>query len=103
MVDQKKLQMLRDLLDPETVAAWLDEVEAFRRTPRETPRPREHGLLSVAEVAERLQVNRERVYELVRSNQMRNIRVGSRFKIPPDAVDEWVLKESSRVPPWQRK
>ena len=29
MVDQKKLQMLRDLLDPETVAAWLDEVEAW--------------------------------------------------------------------------
>lgn len=41
MVDQKKLQMLRDLLDPETVAAWLDEVQAFRRAPRETSRPRE--------------------------------------------------------------
>jgi len=103
MVDEKKLQALRDQFDPEVVAAWMDEVEAFRHAPRETPPPRETGLLTTAEVAERLNVSRERVYELLHSNQIRNIRVGRNFRVPPDAVDEWVLQESSRIPPWQRR
>lgn len=102
MVDERKLQALRELLAPEVFAAWLDEVESFRHAPRATPPPREVGLLSVAQVAERLQVSKERVYQLVHSNQLRNVRVGSRFRIPPDAVEEWVLQESARVPEWQK-
>lgn len=101
VVDKETLQELRKMLDPETVAMWLDEVEAFRHAPRETPPPKDQGLLTPREVAARLGLHLETVYTLVHSNQMRNIRVGRYFKIPPDAVDEWVLKESSKKPPWQ--
>jgi hypothetical protein len=64
MLDERKLAALRELLDPQVIAAWLDEVEAHRRRPPAlVVQPSEcrpvDSLLTVNEVNKQKVQNRE--------------------------------------------
>lgn len=45
-------------------------------------------VLTVDEAAERLRVSRWTVYNLIRSNQLRTIKIGRRRLVPADALTE---------------
>ena len=47
-------------------------------------------LLTVDEAASRLRVSRWTVYNLIRSNQLRTIKIGRRRLVPPAAIGECV-------------
>jgi excisionase family DNA binding protein len=48
------------------------------------------ALFTVDEAAARLRVSRWTVYNLIRSNQLRTIKIGRRRLVPPAALDECV-------------
>jgi excisionase family DNA binding protein len=50
----------------------------------------EMTLLTVDEAASRLRVSRWTVYNLIRSNQLRTIKIGRRRLVPPAALGECV-------------
>jgi excisionase family DNA binding protein len=52
-------------------------------------------LLKPSEAAERLGVGRVRVYELIQQGRIPTVRVGSRLRIPVDALREWVKRETA--------
>jgi excisionase family DNA binding protein len=45
-------------------------------------------VLTVDEAAERLRVSRSSVYALIRSNQLRTVKIGRRRLVPVDALTE---------------
>lgn len=45
-------------------------------------------LLTIPEAAERLRVGRHALYELIRTNKLRTIRIGSRRLVPVESVAE---------------
>ena len=47
-------------------------------------------LFTIDEAAARLRVSRWTVYKLVRSNQLRTIKIGRRRLVPPAALDECI-------------
>ena len=47
-------------------------------------------LLTVQEAADRLRVSRWSVYNLIRSNQLRTIKIGRRRLVPPAALAECI-------------
>ena len=51
------------------------------------PRPR---FLTVAEVATQMRVSGMTVYRLIHAGTLRAIRVGNSFRIPEDAVEEFI-------------
>ena len=51
---------------------------------------RQDYLLTVQEAADRLRVSRWSVYNLIRSNQLRTIKIGSRRLVPPRALAECI-------------
>jgi excisionase family DNA binding protein len=54
---------------------------------RPAPRPR---FLTVAEVAEQIRVSGMTVYRLIHAGALRAVRVGRSFRIPEDAVEEFL-------------
>jgi excisionase family DNA binding protein len=58
------------------------------------PRPRcnmsENPLLTVTEVADRLRLSPNKVYELLHSHQIPHIRLGRKFRIPAQALERWI-------------
>ena len=48
--------------------------------------------LTVAEVAARIRVSKMTVYRLVHSGQLEAVRVGRSFRVPEDAVDEYIRR-----------
>jgi len=48
------------------------------------------ALFTIDEAAARLRVSRWTVYNLIRSNQLRTIKIGRRRLVPPAALDECV-------------
>ena len=48
----------------------------------------------VEELAPILGIGRNSAYELVRSGQIRSFRVGRAYRVPKDAVDEFLQKTS---------
>jgi excisionase family DNA binding protein len=56
-------------------------------TPPAAPRAR---FLTVAEVADELRVSGMTVYRLIHSGELRAVRVGRSFRVPADAVDEFL-------------
>ena len=82
MLYTRKLESLLTLLDPQAVAAWLDEVDRHRRRPHATstaigPSPDSERLLDVKEVCLRLSVKPSWVYEKTRQGAMPHVRVGT--------------------------
>jgi excisionase family DNA binding protein len=54
-------------------------------------------ILVVDEVAELLRVDRQRIYELVRTNQLPVIRLGQRqYRFDSDAIHRWLNAGGSR-------
>lgn len=101
MLDHRKLDALKSLLDPEVVAAWLDELNSHRARGRK-PDIVQHGsspihgegLLDVKEVCERLRVQPSWVYEKTRQGVMPHVRVGTYIRFRWHEVDAW-LDETS--------
>ena len=56
--------------------------------------PEDALLLTVAQVGACLQVSRPTVYGLIRSGQLRCVRFGKAYRVPRDAVDEFIRRAS---------
>jgi excisionase family DNA binding protein len=59
-------------------------------------------MLRVPELAERLDVSEQSIYRLLQSGALRGIRVGGVWRVPADALEEWInkqLSETSGLPP----
>jgi len=98
-MDERKLSALRELLDPEVVAAWLDEVESHR-SKHPVPAAKKQAevrLLTVKEVAEKLQISPNSVYELAHRQDIPTMRIGRSFRFSSAMVDEWIA--NGGVPP----
>lgn len=59
---------------------------------REVILDRPRVLYRVEEAAELLSVSRNRIYELIRSNQLRTVRVGGSRRVPARSLDEYVAR-----------
>lgn len=51
-------------------------------------------ILKVEDVSELLSIGRNTAYELVRSGQIRSIRIGRCYRIPRDALADYIMKSS---------
>lgn len=99
-MDNSALSALRTLLDPEVVAAWLDEVEGHRRLRDESTIPlptnvqREptlhEPLLTVRQLGDRLGLGKGVIYRMVHANKMPHIRLGHRIRFVWSQVQEWL-------------
>jgi excisionase family DNA binding protein len=49
-------------------------------------------VLTVDETAERLRVSRWSVYNLIRANQLRTVKIGRRRLVPAAALDEFLAR-----------
>lgn len=95
MYETNQASALKALLDPRAVAEWLDEVESCRtrRTQHPTPvaqRPRQEGLMTVAEVCDLLSVKSSWVYEMTRRDEIPHVRVGRYVRFRRDDIDRWL-------------
>lgn len=59
---------------------------------REIVLDRPRVLYRVEEAAELLSVSRNRIYELIRSNQLRTVLVGKSRRVPARSLDEYVAR-----------
>ncbi len=55
---------------------------------------RYNDVMSVSDVAEALYVSKNRVYKLLASGELKGFRMGTIWKIPRLAVQEYVLRQS---------
>ena len=97
---EAKVDALRALLDPETIAAWLDEVESYRQHPaksvsaqsvvvhREPALP--EPLLTAQQVRERLGVSKGVIYRMVKADEIPHIKIGNRIRFVWSRVQEWL-------------
>ena len=51
-------------------------------------------IMSVFDVAEALYIGKNRVYELLESDELKGFRIGRVWKIPRSSVEQYVLKQS---------
>lgn len=52
-------------------------------------RDRKPGVLKVMEVADELRIGRNQAYELVRSGQLRAVRIGQAIRVTREALEEF--------------
>lgn len=52
-------------------------------------------ILSVFDVAEALYIGKNRVYELLEKKELKGFRIGRVWKIPRDALQEYILRKSN--------
>ena len=52
-------------------------------------RDRTPGVLKVMEVADELRIGRNQAYELVRTGQLRAVRIGQAIRVTREALDEF--------------
>lgn len=105
----RKLEALKELLDPRVVAAWLDEVEECRVAQRlavvptrpEAKADEPERLLTAKDVCERLQVGRSWLYEHAHWTGFPVIRVGRSLRFRLSEVEAWLVENGaeSLVPP----
>lgn len=50
----------------------------------------QHDLLTIQQVQARLQINRDRVYAMVRAGEIPSVRIGGGIRIPRLAYERWV-------------
>jgi len=53
-----------------------------------------HEILTVEEICEILYIGRNTVYELLQSGEMKGFRIGRRWKIPREAISEYIARKS---------
>lgn len=56
------------------------------------PMPNVDQLLTVPQVAKRLQLSEYRVYEMVRQGALKSVRLGKSVRVRPSAVDEYLTR-----------
>ena len=56
-------------------------------------------IMSVFDVAEALYIGKNRVYELLESDELKGFRIGRVWKIPRSSVEQYVLKQSGLPSP----
>jgi excisionase family DNA binding protein len=56
-----------------------------------------NDLLSVANVAEELQLTQARIYQLVTANEIPSVRIGNRIRIPRAAWNQWLADKSAEA------
>lgn len=56
-----------------------------------------NGVLTVGEVAAKLRVSDESVYRLVRTGQLRSVRIGGLWRIPQEALDSFLAEAGSEL------
>lgn len=54
----------------------------------------DNALLTVDEVAERLRLSRNKVYDLIHAHEIPHIRLGRKFRIPNLAFEKWIESAS---------
>ena len=69
-------------------SALLSGVEVKREIVLDRPRV----MYRVEEAAELLSLSRDRVYQLIRSNQLRSVQVGKSRRVPARALDDYVAR-----------
>ena len=52
------------------------------------PRKQEPDVYRAEEVAERLRISKNTVYELIKTGQLRHVRLGAAIRVPRAAVEE---------------
>lgn len=57
---------------------------------------RQHELLTVAEVAERLRVSTMTVYRLIQRDELQALRIGRSYRIAQDALTEYLQTDEVR-------
>jgi excisionase family DNA binding protein len=55
--------------------------------------------LTIAEVATMLRVSKMTVYRLVRAHALASVRFGNSYRIPEDAVEEYIRKAGASAAP----
>ncbi|MDR1428181.1 MAG: helix-turn-helix domain-containing protein [Bifidobacteriaceae bacterium] len=60
------------------------------------PAPRPH-FFTVAEVADQMRVSGMTVYRLIHAGALRAVRVGRSFRVPEEAVEEFLAASGGRV------
>lgn len=60
-------------------------------------RKQEPDVYRAEEVAQRLQVSKNHVYELIRTGQLRHVRLGTAIRIPRSAVEELLEGRGART------
>lgn len=98
--DSRRLEALRELLNPRVVAAWLDEVEEHREQRDAAPAKAmtsevPERLLTAKETCERLQVGRSWLYERARRTGFPVIRMGKSLRFRLSEVEGWLTEHSS--------
>lgn len=53
-----------------------------------------YEILTTDEVMDYLMIGRNTIYELLKSGKLKGFKIGSCWKIPRKAVDEYILSES---------
>lgn len=61
-----------------------------------TPPPSEQRTLNAQQAAERIGCGRASIYELIRTKQLRSIRIGRKVLITPEAIEEFLAGEGTR-------
>lgn len=56
-------------------------------------------IMSVFDVAEALYIGKNRVYELLESDELKGFRIGRVWKIPRSSVEQYVLQQSGLTNP----
>ncbi|MCI9345722.1 MAG: helix-turn-helix domain-containing protein [Lachnospiraceae bacterium] len=51
-------------------------------------------ILTVAEIAETLYIGKNRVYELLENGSIKGFRIGRVWKVPKEALREYILSQS---------
>jgi len=54
-------------------------------------------LMTVDEVAEYLKIGKNRTYDLLRDKKIKALRIGTVWRIPKQAVEEYIMKESGMI------
>ena len=54
------------------------------------PQPYASSLLTTRQVAERLALSTQRVYELVRTQALPVVRIGRQVRVDPAALEQWI-------------
>lgn len=56
----------------------------------------DNSLLTVDEVAGRLRLSRNKIYQLLHTHEIPHIRLGRKFRIPTQALERWI-EATSRI------
>lgn len=76
--------------------------------PRETTLAEQSALLTIEQVAQRLNVPKSNAYELVRQHKLRSVRIGKYVRVSPDMLAQYMATlaaspQAATMPPFARR